>query len=84
MSGNRSGKQRRGPSVVQDPPIARLLFSDTHFAWLWLVVRVYLGWLWLDSGRSKLQEERWMDGGLAVKGFWERSIQAPEHSLSSG
>jgi thiosulfate dehydrogenase (quinone) large subunit len=78
MNGYRGGKRRRSPSVVQDPPIARLLFGDTRFAWLWLVVRVYLGWLWLDSGRSKLQEDRWMDSGLALKTFWERSIQAPE------
>ena len=80
MSGYRGGKCRRGASVVQDPPIARLLFSDTRFAWLWLVVRVYLGWLWLDSGRQKLQEAAWMDGGLAVKGYWDRSAQVPEQS----
>lgn len=80
MSGYRSGRRRREPSVVQGPPIARLLFSDTRFAWLWLVIRVYLGWLWLDSGRTKLQEDRWMDGGLAVRSFWERSIQAPEQN----
>jgi thiosulfate dehydrogenase [quinone] large subunit len=80
MSGYRARRQRRGASVVQDPPIARLLLSDTRFAWLWLVVRVYLGWLWFDSGRTKLQEDRWMDGGLAVKAFWERSIQTPEQN----
>ena len=80
MSGNRGGRRTRNSHVVQDPPVARLLFGDTRFAWLWLVVRVYLGWLWLDSGRNKLQEDRWMDGGLAVKGFWERTIRSPEQS----
>ncbi len=80
MNGYRDERRRRVAGVVQDPPIGRLVFSDTRFAWLWLVMRVYLGWLWLDSGRAKLQEDRWMDGGLAVKGFWERSIQAPEQS----
>ena len=80
MSGYRGGRRKQRPSVVQDPSTARLLFSGTRFAWLWLVMRVYLGWLWLDSGRAKLQDDRWMDGGLAVKGFWERSVQAPEQS----
>jgi thiosulfate dehydrogenase [quinone] large subunit len=25
-------------------PIARLLFADTRMAWLWLIVRVHVGW----------------------------------------
>ena len=28
---------------VQDPPIAKFLFADTRAAWLWLIVRLYLG-----------------------------------------
>lgn len=79
MNDNRGGRSRK-PNVIQSPPLARLLFSDTRFAWVWLVVRVYLGWLWLDSGRTKLQEAAWMDGGSAARALWERSIQAPEQS----
>ena len=39
-----TGKEdgRRGAGVVQDPPIGGLVFSDTRFAWLWLIMRVYL------------------------------------------
>ena len=41
-------------SSFPDPPIARLLFSSTRLAWLWLIVRVYLGWQWLSSGWGKI------------------------------
>jgi hypothetical protein len=36
------------PFRVADPPLARLLFSDTRMAWFWLVVRLYVGYAWVD------------------------------------
>lgn len=60
--------------------MARALFGESRFVWLWLAARVYLGWLWLDAGRQKLREDAWMDSGLAVRRLWERSLLAPEQS----
>ena len=34
----------------QDPAVLRTLLADVRFAWLWLVLRVGLGWLWLEAG----------------------------------
>ncbi|MCC6453988.1 MAG: DoxX family protein, partial [Caldilineaceae bacterium] len=34
----------RKNAVVQDPPLARFLFSDTRASWLWLLVRLWLGY----------------------------------------
>lgn len=64
--------------LVQDPPIATFLFADTRFAWVWLIVRILLGWQWLGSGFGKLQNSAWMDGGVALQGFWERAVQVTE------
>jgi thiosulfate dehydrogenase (quinone) large subunit len=61
---------------IQDPPLARFLFSDTRMAWVWLVVRVYLGYQWLEAGLHKLTPA-WLDGGEALKGFWERAVMMP-------
>lgn len=61
---------------IQDPPIAKWLFSDTRSAWLWLVVRLYLGWEWLTHGIEKVQDPAWQTG-MAIRGFWERSIAIP-------
>jgi thiosulfate dehydrogenase [quinone] large subunit len=62
---------------VQDPPLARFLFSDTRMAWLWLVVRLYLGYQWVEAGWHKMAPE-WLSGGEALKGYWERAVQIPE------
>lgn len=62
---------------IQDPPLARFLFSNTRMAWVWLVVRVYLGYEWLQAGWHKLTPE-WLNGGAALRGFWERAVAIPE------
>jgi thiosulfate dehydrogenase [quinone] large subunit len=78
MDSNRGTQRTRDSDAIEAPPIARVLFGDRRLAWLWLALRVYLGWLWLDAGRQKLGEDGWMDGGLALRGIWERSIHPPE------
>jgi thiosulfate dehydrogenase [quinone] large subunit len=39
---------------ITEPPLARFLFADTRMAWLWLIVRLYLGLSWLGAGVGKL------------------------------
>ena len=34
--------------IITNPPIAHFLFDDTRFAVVWLVVRVLLGWQWVE------------------------------------
>jgi thiosulfate dehydrogenase [quinone] large subunit len=46
--------QPKAATQVPEPPIARFLFADTRIAWLWLIVRVYVGWQWLVAGIHKL------------------------------
>ena len=65
-------------STVQDPPLARFLFSDTRFSVVWLVIRVLLGASWLDAASHKLSNPGWMETGEALKGFWTAAIQIPE------
>ncbi len=62
---------------VQDPPVAKWFFTNTHSSWLWLIVRVYLGWDWLDAGLHKLTPA-WLNGGAALKGFWESAVKIPD------
>jgi thiosulfate dehydrogenase (quinone) large subunit len=61
-------------TVIHNPPIVRFLFDDTRFAVVWLVVRVLLGWQWLQSGVNKLGNPAWMQTGEALKGFWQNAI----------
>lgn len=39
---------------IPEPPIARFLFADSRIAWLWLIVRLYVGYEWLSAGWEKL------------------------------
>ena len=64
--------------VIEDPPFARKLFGDTRFAVLWLVVRVWLGWQWIDAVSHKLSNPAWTQSGDALKGFWQSAVAIPE------
>lgn len=68
----------RKNQIVQDPPIARFLFSDTRASWLWLLVRLWLGYKWIDAGIGKVSNPAWTQTGEAVKGFWTNAVLIPE------
>jgi thiosulfate dehydrogenase (quinone) large subunit len=44
----------RAATQVPEPPIARFFFADTRMAWIWLIVRLYVGWEWLVASVDKL------------------------------
>jgi len=64
--------------VIQDPPIAKFLFGDTRLAWLWLPLRIWLGWDWFGHGLEKFQNPAWMETGAALQGFWTKAVVIPE------
>lgn len=68
----------QGEVTIPDPPLARILFSSTKLAWLWFIIRVYLGYEWLTSGLRKAQDPAWVGTGEALQGFWTRAITIPE------
>ncbi len=67
----------RGQILIRDPRLAFTLFQTTRFAWLWLIIRVYLGYNWLTSGWGKITNPAWATG-QPLKGFWENAVQIPE------
>ena len=68
----------RSENVVQDPPIAQLLFSDKRLAILWTIVRIFVGYQWLSSGLGKLSNPAWTETGEALQGFFLRAVAIPE------
>lgn len=61
-----------------EPRISRLLFGDFRLAPVWLVLRIWLGWQWLNAGWHKITDPAWMQTGAAVQGFWQRAVTVPE------
>lgn len=64
-------QETTGRYLVSDPPFARTLFEDTRVSWLWLIVRLYVGYEWLSAGIEKLQSPVWTgsQAGSALTGF---------------
>ena len=78
MASSTVAEMHRNTVVFEDPPFARSLFGSTRWAWLWLIVRVYVGYSWLTSGLGKLSNPAWVQTGVALKGFWERAVLVPQ------
>jgi thiosulfate dehydrogenase [quinone] large subunit len=68
---------RKG-TLVQDPPLAQTLFNDTRMSWLWLVLRIWLGYKWIDAALHKIDNPAWVQTGDALKGFWTGAVAIPE------
>ncbi len=73
---------------LDDPPIAQLLFGDIRLAWFWLLLRVYVGWQWLEAGWGKWHNPAWTGerAGAAISGFVGGALQktSGEHPDVSG
>lgn len=44
---------------------------------VWLAVRLYVGYAWIDAGLHKVQDPAWVDTGVALKGFWLNVTKIP-------
>jgi len=62
---------KRTVKRFEDPPVARALFGEVRWAWVWLILRLYLGWEWLHAGWGKLTNPAWTGSkaGTAITGF---------------
>src|SRR3989338_10400857 len=56
---------------IPESKLSRLLFADTRFALIWLVARLYVGWVWFEAGLEKVQNPAWAGStaGAAMKGY---------------
>jgi thiosulfate dehydrogenase (quinone) large subunit len=68
---------------IRENPISKFLFGSTKMAWFWLIVRVYVGWQWLEAGWGKLHSPAWVgdSAGAALTGFVKGALAktAGEH-----
>lgn len=66
--------------IVEDNPVSRWLFTNTSSAWIWLILRIYLGYSWLVAGWGKVTSDAWTgeNAGVAVKGFIEGALALVE------
>ena len=64
----------QGNVLIQDPPIAQFLFQSTKASIIWLVLRLWLSYEWLEAGWHKFNDPAWMVDGSGILGFWTRAL----------
>lgn len=64
-------KGKTGYIEIPEPKISRFLFSSTRFSFAWLLLRIYIGWIWLMAGYEKIINPAWVGphAGTALAGF---------------
>jgi thiosulfate dehydrogenase [quinone] large subunit len=72
-----------GPHNLEDAPAIKAIFNSPKFAWLWLIVRVYVGYNWVNASLHKLSSPAWMQTGDAIKGYWMHAVTVPEAPASA-
>ena len=72
-------KEPGGETIeIEGPAFTRFLFGNSRAGLFWLPIRLFVGFSWLEAGYHKFSGEGWMDGGAALKGYWERAVAVPE------
>lgn len=63
-------------AAIREPSFVSTLLSHPLAAWLWLPVRLWLGWQWVNAGYEKAINPAWMQSGVALKGFLTGAVTA--------
>ena len=58
--------------------VARFVRRGRDAAPLFLGMRLFLGWEWLESGLRKYHDPRWLETGEALRSYWERAAVVPK------
>lgn len=66
------GKSRKSKRII-DPPIAGELFSSTRWSIIWVPLRLYIGYTWLEAGLEKTISSSWLSGE-AIQGFFSHAV----------
>jgi len=74
------GRNEAGATEVQveGPAFARFLFSNTQAGLFWLPIRLFVGFSWIEAGWHKISGPGWLDGGSALRGYWENAVKVPD------
>ena len=63
-----------GRMLIEDPPVARYLFQSTGLVgYVWLMVRLFLGYSWIEAGWEKFRDPATTPGTTA-NAFWSRPL----------
>jgi thiosulfate dehydrogenase (quinone) large subunit len=75
-------EDRKSPEAqtveVEGPAFARYLFSNSRAGLIWLPIRIFVGFQWIEAGWHKLSGTGWVDGGASLLGYWQNAVKIPD------
>jgi thiosulfate dehydrogenase (quinone) large subunit len=66
MASDAAGRSSSAPVYIEEPAFSKWLFASSKAAWIWLVVRLWLGYEWLHAGWEKVRSPAWMAKLISV------------------
>jgi thiosulfate dehydrogenase [quinone] large subunit len=63
---------------IEGPRFVRFLFNNSRAGLFWLPIRLFVGFAWLAAGWHKFTDPAWLQGGPALRAYWERAVALPE------
>jgi thiosulfate dehydrogenase [quinone] large subunit len=60
---------------VEGPAFTRYLFSNRSAGLLWLPIRLFVGFQWIEASWHKISGHGWLDGGSALAGYWTSAVK---------
>ncbi|WP_102346231.1 DoxX family membrane protein [Bacillus sp. Marseille-P3661] len=65
---------------IPENQLSLFLFSNTRSALIWLIIRLYVGYAWINAGWHKITDANWtgVNAGGAVRGFVKGALAKAE------
>jgi len=72
--------KRTNEIIIPENPVSHFLFSSTRSAWIWLIIRLYVGYAWVTAGWGKWHNPAWVGdkAGAAIEGFVKGALAKAE------
>ncbi len=61
--------------TLHEWPVIKFLTNDARAGWVWLAVRIWLGYQWVSAASHKVTDPKWTQTGEALQGFWLNAVK---------
>lgn len=59
------------------------IIRSNRLSIVWTLLRIWIGWQWLEAGLHKFSDPKWMESGVALKGYWAKALGLVPNSTPS-
>ncbi|RAV23466.1 DoxX family membrane protein [Paenibacillus contaminans] len=66
--------------VIPENPVSNFFFNNTRSGLFWLIIRLYLGYAWVNAGWHKVTDDKWVgsNAGAGLTGFVKGALGKAE------